>query len=179
MVSAGIGIGVEMGLAFQQFLRGRRVESVEEIIGYAMPFFTEQYGKFLRRKGLDDSPYQRGIARNPEEDFPFTGVYLILAGYSFKDRHQSYHLHLLGNEEDGISLKIYSTSHIIVVPRSLSMERKLEAQCQVGSSLDHLLTLCKSFLKKRSNGEEVGPPFYFATITPVGFKEIIEEKVEG
>ena len=49
----------------------------------------------------------------------------------------------------------------------------------VGSSLDQLLTLCKSFLKRRSmEGEEVGPPFYFATITPLGYKEIVEEEVK-
>jgi len=45
MVSAGIGIGVELGLAFQQFLQSRRVESIEEIIRFAIPFFTDQYGK--------------------------------------------------------------------------------------------------------------------------------------
>jgi hypothetical protein len=60
------------------------------------------------------------------------------------------------------------------------MERRLEAQRGSGSSLDQLLTLCKSFLKKRSaEGEEVGPPFYFATITPFGYKEVVEEEIKG
>jgi hypothetical protein len=54
----------------------------------------------------------------------------------------------------------------------------LENQRMTGSSLNQLLILCKSFLKKRSmEGEEVGPPFYFATITPFGYKEIVEEEV--
>jgi hypothetical protein len=57
------------------------------------------------------------------------------------------------------------------------MEKRLEAQREMGSSLDPLLTLCKSFLKKRSGeGEEVGPPFYFATITPSGYQEVLEEE---
>jgi hypothetical protein len=60
------------------------------------------------------------------------------------------------------------------------MERRLKAQREMGSPLDQLLTLCGSFLKKRSGeGEEVGPPFYFATITPLGYKEVSEEEVKG
>ena len=179
MVSAGIGIGTELGLAFQQFLQSRRVEGIEEIIRFSIPFFTDQYGKYLREKRMDHSSPPMGMEGNREESFPLTGVYLILAGYSFKDRHQSYHLHLLGNEEDGISIRIFPTSRIIVVPRSLSIERRLENQCKGDSSLDPILSLCKSFLKKRSAEEEVGPPFYFATITQVGFKEIMEEEVDG
>jgi len=178
MVSAGMGIGVEMGLAFQQFLQGQSVEGIEEMARFAMPFFTDLYGKHLRREGVEN-PSSQGMARDPEESSPLSGVYLILAGYSFKNRHQPYHLHLLGSEEDGISIRIYPTSHIILIPRSLSMERKLEILFKGGSSLDGVLSLCKSFLKKRSDDEEVGPPFYFATITSTGFREIMEKEVEG
>lgn len=39
---------------------------------------------------------------------------------------------------------------------------------------------CKFFLIKRSAvEEEVGPPFYFATLTPAGYKEIVEKEIEG
>ncbi len=116
MVSAGMGIGVEMGLAFQQFLQGQSVEGIEEMARFAMPFFTDSYGKHLRREGVENPSSQRNRTRDPEESSPLSGVYLILAGYSFKDRHQPYHLHLLGSEEDGISIKIYPTSHIIRDP---------------------------------------------------------------
>ncbi len=72
------------------------------------------------------------------------------------------------------------TSRIIVVPRSLSMERRLQAHLEAGSSLGPLLPLCKSFLMKRSgDGEEVGSPFYFGTITPLGYKEVTDEEVKG
>jgi 20S proteasome alpha/beta subunit len=176
MISAGAGIGVEMGLAFQQFLQRQGEEGIDQIVRPALPFFTEQYGKWLSRREINHPSFQIGS----EVPLPFTGVYFILAGYSFRDRIQPYHLHLLGSGEDGISIKIYPTSHIILVPRSLSMERRLEAQCGRGSPLEKLLSLCKSFLKKRSaEGEEIGPPFHFATITPVGFKEIMDKEVEG
>jgi 20S proteasome alpha/beta subunit len=176
MISAGAGIGVEMGLAFQQFLQRQGEEDIDQIVRPALPFFTEQYGKWLSRREIKHPPFQT----EPEAPLPFTGVYFILAGYSFRDRTQPFHLHLLGSGEDGISIKIYPTSHIILIPRSLSMERRLEAQCEGGSSLNQLLSLCKSFLRKRSaEEEEIGPPFHFATITPVGFKEIMDKEVEG
>src|SRR4030042_4872102 len=41
MVSAGIGIGVEIGSAFQKFLQESRGEGVEEVLRLAPPFFTD------------------------------------------------------------------------------------------------------------------------------------------
>jgi 20S proteasome alpha/beta subunit len=179
MVSAGIGIGVEIGSAFQEFLQDRRVEGIEEVLRFAPPFFTDRYVRFLRERetGLDLSrPSDDGESEEPS---PWTGIYFILAGYSFKDRQQPFHLHLLGSEGKGDSVTPYSTSPILLIPRSLSMEKRLETECAAGSSMGHLLSLCKSFLKKRSAEGEVGPPFYFATITQAGFKETMEEEVDG
>jgi 20S proteasome alpha/beta subunit len=179
MVSAGMGIGVEIGSAFQEFLKERRVEGIEEILRSAPPFFTDRYVRFLRarERNLDLSrPSDDGAS---EELSPWSGVYFILAGYSFKDRQQPYHLHLLGTEGESDSITPYSTSPILLIPRSLSMEKRLETQCVAASSIGHLLSLCKSFLKKRSTEGEVGPPFYFATITQAGFREMMEEEVEG
>lgn len=179
MVSAGIGIGVEIGSAFQKFLRDRRVEGIEEILRFAPPFFTDRYVRFLREKETDLDLSKPSDDGESDEPSPWTGVYFILAGYSFKDRQQPYHLHLLGSEEKGDSIISSSTSPILLIPRSLSMEKRLETQCLAGSSIGHLLSLCKSFLKKRCTEGEVGPPFYFATITQAGFKEMMEEEVEG
>jgi len=107
-------------------------------------------------------------------------VCLILAGYSFKNHGQPFQLHLFNGEEEKILIKALQTSQVIVVPRSLSMERKLEVQRETGSSLDQLLSLCKPFLRRGSaEEEEVGPPFYFATITPSGYREIVGGEVKG
>jgi hypothetical protein len=179
MVSAGIGIGVEIGSAFQKFLQERRTEGIEEVLRFAPPFFTDHYVKFLRERERDLNLSRPSHDEESEELSPWGGVYFILAGYSFKDRQRPFHLHLLGSEEDGDSITPYSPSRILLIPRSLSMEKRLEAQCLAGSSIDHLLSLCKSFLKKRSAEGEVGPPFFFATITRGGFREIMEEEVEG
>ncbi len=180
MLSAGAGIGVEMGLAFQNFLQRQGTEAIDDIASMAFFFFTDQYGKWLSQRGLEhpfSSPIPDG---DSEEALPLNEVYLILAGYSFRDRARPYHLHLFSSEGERVSIKALQTSQIIVVPRSLSMERRLEVQRERGSSLNQLLTFCKSFLKKRAGeGEEVGPPFYFAAITPSGYKEIVEEEIKG
>ena len=47
---------------------------------------------------------------------PLNEVYLILAGYSLKDRAQPYVLHLFSSEGERISIKPVSTSQIRVVP---------------------------------------------------------------
>ena len=180
MLSAGVGIGVEMSLAFQNFLQRQGTEAIDEIVNMALFFFTDQYGQWLSQRGLQHSFSPPTPNGESEEALPLDEVYLILAGYSSRDRAHPYHLHLFSSEGEKISIKAFQTSQIIVVPRSLSMERRLEGQRGSGSSLDQLLTLCKSFLKKRSvEGEEVGPPFYFATITPFGYKEVVEEEIKG
>jgi hypothetical protein len=180
MLNAGAGIGVEMSLAFQNFLQRQGTEAIDDIVNMALFFFTDQYGQWLSQRGLQHPFSPPTPDGESEEALPLNEVYFILAGYSFRDRVQPYHLHLFSSEGEKISIKAFQTSQIIVVPRSLSMERRLEAQRGNGSSLDQLLTLCKSFLKKRSaEGEEVGPPFYFATISPFGYKEVVEEEIKG
>jgi hypothetical protein len=179
-LSAGAGIGVEMSLAFQNFLQRRGMEAIEDVARMALLFFTDQYGKWLGHRRIPHASSPLTPDKTSEEALPLNEVYLILAGYSFQDRTRPYHLHLFGSEGEGMSIKALPTSHIIVVPRSLSMEKRLEAQRETGSLLDPLLTLSKSFLRKRSGeGEEVGPPFYFATITRSGYREVVEEEVKG
>jgi hypothetical protein len=173
LLSAGAGIGVEMSLAFHNFLQRRETEAIEDVAHAALHFFTDQYQKWLERRErlLSLAP------ERPEEDLPLNEVYLILAGYSFRDRTRPYHLHLFSSEGEGASIRSLPISHLVVVPRSLSMERRLEAQRETGSPLKPVLALCKSFLMKRSGGgEEVGPPFYFATITPSGYREVLDEE---
>ena len=175
LVSAGIGVGAEMGFSFQRFLKDRRAEGIEEIARFALPFFNDLYGKYLREKEMETF-IKRTTDEDPDERCPLNGVYLLLAGYSFKDREQPYHLRLLGSDEEGISIRVYPIAHTVLIPRSLSMERRLEDERRRGSSLPHLLDLCQTFLKKRSGEEgEVGPPFYFATITPDGLQEVMRE----
>lgn len=179
MVSAGAGIGVEMSLAFQNFLQRQGAETIDDIADMGSFFFAEQYGKWLSQREMPPLFSPQPSGEESEEMHPLNEVYLILAGYSPKDHDRPFHLHLFSSEGERMWIKALQTSQIILVPRSLSMERRLETQRMTGSSLERLLSLCKFFLKKRAaEGEEVGPPFYFATITPSGYREILEEEVK-
>jgi 20S proteasome alpha/beta subunit len=179
MVSAGAGIGGELGVSFQRFIRERSAAGIEEILGLAVPFLTDEYGKYLTRRSFHAHPDEAMQSEGPEEAAPLTGIYLIVAGYSFKDRHQPYRLQLLGNDEEGQCIRAYPAAPILVIPRSLSMERRLKAQHDGRVSHDQLLSLIESFLRKRSTEEEeVGPPFHFATITPAGVREVTKGEQE-
>ena len=175
LATAGAGIGVRMGLAFQQFVQQQVVESIDDIARKAFPFFSDQYTGWHPGKRIL-SVSSTDPEENSEGAFPMAGVYFILAGYTFRDREKPHRIYLLGGEED--SLRIFPPSPILVMPRSLSLERTLEMHCRKQSSLEQLLSLCRSFLKKRSAEEgEVGPPFSFATITASGFREFPEQEV--
>jgi len=180
LLSAGAGIGVEMSLAFQDFIQRGGTEAVEDVARMALFFFNDQFGKPPGQREIPHTPSPLVLDQTSEDALPLNEVYIILAGYSFRDRSQPYTLYLFSSEGEGNSIKALSTSQIIVVPRSLSMERKLVVQRETESPLDRVLSLCSSFLKRRSGeGEEVGPPFYFATITRLGYKEISEEELRG
>src|SRR4030042_222827 len=101
IVSAGAGTGVEMGVAFQQFIQRRKVEGIEEMIQLALPFLTDRYGQYVREKKMEGLPSPEETDRQKEEAFPLSGVYFVLAGYSFRDRHQPSHLRLFGCDEEG------------------------------------------------------------------------------
>lgn len=169
-----------MSLAFQDFLQRRGAETIEDVAHMALFFFNDQYGKHLGQREVSHAFPRLMFDETSEDALPLNEVYLILAGYSFRDRAQPFSLYLFSSEGEGTTINALPTSQIIVLPRSLSMERKLVTQREAGSSLGPLLALCESFLKRRSGeGEEVGPPFYFATITPFGYKEISAEEMRG
>lgn len=169
-----------MGLAFQDFLQRRGTEAIEDVAHMALFFLTDQYGRWLGQREISHASFPLTLDKTSEDALPLDEVYLVLAGYSFRDRAHPYHLYLFSSEGEGTAINALPTSQIIVIPRSFSMERKLVTQRETGSPLDPLLALCKSFLKRRSGeGDEVGPPFYFATITPFGYKEISAEEMRG
>src|SRR5512139_2330959 len=86
LVSAGAGIGVEMGLAFQSFLQRRRTEAIEDVANTALYFLADQYQKWLEQREMPPSFSPQTPDQTSEEAVPLNEVYLILAGYSFRDR---------------------------------------------------------------------------------------------
>ena len=147
MLSAGARIGAEMSSAFQNFLQREGTEAIDDIANMAFFFFTEQYGKWLRQRGMQP-PLPQPSDEESVQNLPLNEVYLILAGYSFRDRAQPYHLHLFSSEGERISIKAIPTSQTIVVPQSLSMERRLEAQREGGHPLINFSPFVTPFSKR-------------------------------
>ena len=59
------------------------------------------------------------------------------------------------------------------MPRNLGLEMRLFKALNGGATLEELLDLGKTFLEKMAAvEEEVGGPFYFATITAAGYREV-------
>ena len=95
-----------------------------------------------------------------------------LAGYSANLPPPGYLLALLGSEE-GEPLHAMPVSNVIVMPRNLGMEMRLFKALAAGASLKELLKMSQEFLEKMARTkEEVGPPFYYATITPAGYQAL-------
>jgi len=161
VLSGGAGVSVPLTLALRYEINRRRgLEDVEEIVEFALSFLSLGYGRYLEQHGPEPEGFRR--------------LYFIIAGYSPHRPPPGFALFLLGSEENELPLRLMSASNLIVMPRNLGMEMRLSRAIAAQASLSELLQLARDFLEKQAAmKEEVGPPFYFATITSQGYQPVI------
>jgi len=132
----------------------------------------------VKPKGISPFHLPSGTRWGIEEALPLNEVYLILAGFSFRDRAQPYQVHSLQWRRGDLD-KDPANSQIIVVPRSLSMERRLENQRIAGSSSINFSLCVNPFSRKGLWKGRKLDHLLFCHYHPVGYKEIGEEEVKG
>ncbi|MDI6853605.1 MAG: hypothetical protein QME75_08395 [Deltaproteobacteria bacterium] len=159
ILSGGAGLSIPLSQALRQEVARRRgLEDIEELVDFSQPFLSRAYARHLAEHG----PGLEGLER----------VYFILAGYSPHLPPPGYLLSLLGSEE-GEPLHVMPVGNVIVMPRHLGMEMRLFKALAAGADMEELLNASKEFLEKMAlTKEEVGPPFYYATITPEGYRQV-------
>ncbi len=159
ILSGGAGVSVPLTLALRHQIGQRRgLEDLDDMVEFALEFLTRGYSRYLDQHGPEPEGFRR--------------IYFILAGYSPHYPPPGYRLYLLGSEENE-PLQIIPVTNLVVMPRNLGMEMRLFKALTANVALSELLTLSKEFLEKQAAvKEEVGPPYYYATITPRGYQEI-------
>lgn len=159
ILSGGAGVGVALAQALRREIGRRRgLEHPDDMADFALSFLSQGYQHHLQRHGPEPEGFRR--------------LYFILAGYSEDKAPPGFSLYLLGSEENELPLRNIPTGNLVVMPRNLGLEMRLSQALNRGTTLPELLDLSKSFLEKMAEAEaEVGPPFYFATITAAGYRE--------
>lgn len=160
ILSGGAGVSVPLSQALHREIeRHRGLEDLEEIAEFATSFFSRAYETYLHRSGPEPEGFRR--------------LYFILAGYVPEMPPPGFQLFLLGNEENELPLRLTPVTNLVVMPRNLGMETRLQKALTAGLPLDQLLEMSKEFLEKQAQlKEEVGPPYYYATITSEGYRNI-------
>ncbi len=160
ILSGGAGVSVPLSLELRRLLaRHRGHLTPDEIAQFALPVLSQGYGRHLEKHGPEAPGFRR--------------LYFILAGYSEEKPPPGFSLVLLGSEENELPLKAIPTGPVVVMPRNLGMEMRLFQAVSRGAPLAELLGLSQEFLEKQAAlKEEVGPPFYFATITEEGYQPV-------
>ncbi len=158
ILSGGAGVGLPLSQALRREIgRQRGLDHLEDMVDFALGFLSRGYGQFLARYG-------------PEPD-GFRRLYFILAGAVAGT--PGYSLHLLGSEDNELPLRHLPVSNLVVMPRNLGMEMRLAKALSQGAPPEELLKESRNFLVKMAAATaEVGPPFYFATITAGGYREV-------
>jgi hypothetical protein len=157
VLSGGAGVSVPLTLALRHEIGQRRgLEDLEHMVEFALEFLTRAYNRYLHQHGPEPEGFRR--------------LYFIMAGYSPHYPPPGYRLYLLGSEENE-PLSIIPVTNQVVMPRNLGMEMRLFKALSANAALAELLALCQEFLEKQAAlKEEVGPPYYYATITPTGYQ---------
>jgi len=160
VLSGGAGVSVPLSLALKAEVGKRRgLDDPEDLADFALPFLSRAYEQYLHVHG----PGPEGLRR----------IYFILAGYSPETPPPGYHLYLLGSEEGEPPLIPLARGNLMVMPRNLGMEMRLVKALATNAPVPELLEMSREFLEKQAEKkEEVAPPFYFATITPEGYREL-------
>ncbi|MBI4796800.1 MAG: hypothetical protein HY790_13355 [Deltaproteobacteria bacterium] len=158
ILSGGAGVSVSLSQGLRRMLqRHPSPLSPEEIARFALHFLSQGYGRHLEKHGPEPEGFRR--------------LYFIVAGYDPEKPPPGFQLILLGSEENELPLRLIPVANLVVMPRNLGMEMRLFKALAEGLTLDQLLEMSKEFLEKQTQlKEEVGPPYYYATITPEGYR---------
>jgi hypothetical protein len=160
ILSGGAGVSVALAQALRREIGARRgLDHLEDMADFALNFLSRGYQLHLQRHGPEPEGFRR--------------LYFILAGYAADKPPPGFSLFLLGSEENELPLRNITTGNPVVMPRNLGLEMRLFKALNQGATLEKLLDLSKSFLEKMAASQaEVGAPFYFATITAAGYREV-------
>ncbi len=158
ILSGGAGVSLPLSQALRREIgRQRGLDHLEDLADFALGFLSQGYRRFLARHGPEPEGFRRLY-------FILAGVVAGLPGYS---------LHLLGSEEDELPLRDLPVYNLVVMPRNLGMEMRLAKALSRGAAPEELLKESRDFLvKMAATSAAVGPPFYFATITASGYREV-------
>ena len=160
VVSGGMGISVELSRRFKQYAEKRQLVGIEKIIGAAGAYLSDQFRQSVGR-----------IDQTKTTERQLDRIYFLVGGYSFRSQEAPYQLALWGSEEGQLPLERIQIGISVVIPRALAGEMRLLSMCQENSPLADLLNFAREFLQKQAQvNPQIGPPFWFGTVTPKGFE---------
>jgi hypothetical protein len=169
VVSGGMGISVELSRRFKQFAEKRQLVGIEKINGAAGAYLSDQFRQAMGRIG------QTGVMEGQIDR-----IYFLVGGYSFRSREDPYQLALWGSEEGQLPLQRIQIGKSVAIPRTLAGETRLFRMCQENSSLRDLINFAREFLQQQAKtNPQIGPPFWFGTVTPKGFERFEHNYGQG
>jgi len=157
VVSGGMGISVELSRRFKQYAEKRQLVGIEKIIGAAGAYLSDQFRQAMG-----------GIGQAKGMEGQLDRIYFLVGGYSFRSQEDPYQLALWGSEEGQLPLQRIQIGKSVAIPRTLAGETRLFRMCQENSSLTDLKT-----------NPQIGPPFWFGTVTPKGFERFEHNYGQG
>jgi len=160
LVTAGAAEGVEMGHELQQFIRGEKLDDVQDLYGASLAFLSTEYERFMRKK-CELLPVD-----------PIHQVSFILAGKTEKDPTMPFRLYFLWTKKKLPQLDGDEISHAFSLPRRMGLEFQLNKMCKENASLKEVEAKAREGMERLKEKGEIGPALSFAMITQEGFQSL-------
>ena len=161
ILTGGAADGVGMCHALKNFLKGEKLDDIQDIYGASLPFLSTEFERFMRKR-CEILPVD-----------PIHHVYFVLGGYTAKDPQRPFRLYLLWTKKKLPQLDGDEISFAYTAPRIMGLEYWLNQLCKQDAPLDQILSEVKKGMEKvGKTQEEIGPPFSYAFITKEGFQMV-------
>jgi hypothetical protein len=160
ILAAGAAEGIEMGNALKSFIRGERINDVEDLYGASLAFLSTEYERFMKKK-CELLPID-----------PIHHVSFVLAGKTTKDQAMPFRLYFLWTKKKLPQLDGDEISYAYSLPRRMALEFQLNKMCRENVSLEEILEKVVEGVERLKEKGEVTSSFSFARITQEGYQSL-------
>ncbi|RLA98554.1 MAG: hypothetical protein DRG59_06320 [Deltaproteobacteria bacterium] len=156
IATAGVGYGIAICSAFQNYVRSKGLWHYEDISHVALPFFRSELHRFQQESNF--TPASPDVSK----------LYFVIAGYLPSSDGPKFKFCTIASDSLDTPLNFIKTSHFVVIPRKLALEYRLN-RLPANTQITEVEKTCEAYLKQLVEKlDDVALPLHFAILTEKG-----------
>lgn len=168
ILAAGAAAGARLSAGLSQWLEGRNLIDVADVMAVSRDFLAEGYVRYLREAHEGHCPAPRHLS-------------FVIGGFSADHASSPYQAVLLHSEAGELPFTETRLGRVFALPRRLIFEARTTRQIAEGIGLLRLAEVARAELEGAAerNPQSVGGPFHVALVTAAGVQFLQEATDAG